>query len=558
MKKIVLFIALIFPVLLTGCIHDCITDPPTEGTTITITADLPGGSANSSGNDADMPDTRVALEQNNLDVDLNWEEGDQLDLCIVYGEAKLKLKQTVAVTPDPGNNKKATFSLTLPGGDYTTFDLYGVYGGEGLDAADPTKAKLTTAANSTSSSLEVLHKNKAIMLKFAKTGISKASPNLVVDFEHMGSLFRILLKNTGSVTWNNITSARLTATTNIPAYPNGGSAIYDLVNGTFSGSQGTSLSFSPISSSNIVSGGILALWAWFPVVKGEGEGADWPALNIKVTVDGSDKTTLTAKTGRKATTGKAYHLYAILNGTILVFANSGSMTVADGKLADTRDGNLYNTVAIGPDGSKQTWMKENLAYLPSVNGKATGSEDPGYETGAFYYVYGYDGTDVNTAKGNLNYQTYGVLYNWYAAVAGELCGEDDPIGVQGICPNGWHLPSDKEWKQLETYLEMPEDQLDITGNRGTNEGDQLKETGTSHWHSSYEGVTNSTGFTALPGGSRNSDDTFNFIRYLGYWWTASDNYFDSWYRFLFYSAGYVGRTTSYKEYGYSVRCVKDA
>ena len=80
-----------------------------------------------------------------------------------------------------------------------------------------------------------------------------------------------------------------------------------------------------------------------------------------------------------------------------------------GTFTDSRDGNEYNWVQIG----NQVWMAENLAYLPSVNMVADGSEDA---AGSYYYVYGYDGTNVTDAKATANYTTYGVLYNWTAAM----------------------------------------------------------------------------------------------------------------------------------------------
>lgn len=93
-----------------------------------------------------------------------------------------------------------------------------------------------------------------------------------------------------------------------------------------------------------------------------------------------------------------------------------------GTFTDSRDGKVYNIVTIG----KQFWMAENLAYLPSVVDPGTGSY-----TEPYYSVYGYNGTDVAAAKATENYQTYGVLYNWPAAMT--------------ACPEGWHLPSDAEW-----------------------------------------------------------------------------------------------------------------
>ena len=140
--------------------------------------------------------------------------------------------------------------------------------------------------------------------------------------------------------------------------------------------------------------------------------------------------------------------------------------IANG-FTDFRDGNHYNVVKI----ANQVWMAENLKYLPSVVGPPTTSY-----TLPYYYVYGYYGTDVNAAKATANYTTYGVLYNWAAALTS--------------CPAGWHLPGTGEWTQLTDYL----------GGLST-AGGKLKETGTAHWASPNTGATNEYGFTALPGSS---------------------------------------------------------
>jgi uncharacterized protein (TIGR02145 family) len=198
-----------------------------------------------------------------------------------------------------------------------------------------------------------------------------------------------------------------------------------------------------------------------------------------------------------------------------------------GTFIDSRDGNEYNWVQIGD----QVWMAENLAYLPSVNMVADGSEDA---AGSYYYVYGYDGTNVAEAKATDNYATYGVLYNWTAAM--------------NACPDGWHLPSDAEWTELTDYL----------GGESV-AGGKLKETGTTHWASPNTGATNETGFTALPGGFRNINGTFNLVGYAGYWWSATeDNATYAWDRVMTYAASSnVNRSSNNKEVGFSVRCVRD-
>ncbi|MCK9256343.1 MAG: PKD domain-containing protein [Bacteroidales bacterium] len=206
-----------------------------------------------------------------------------------------------------------------------------------------------------------------------------------------------------------------------------------------------------------------------------------------------------------------------------------------GTFTDTRDNYTYQTVEIG----SQTWMAENLKYLPSVVGPGAGSYgDP------YYYVYGYDGTDISSAKATENYQTYGVLYNWPAAMQ--------------ACPTGWHLPSDDEWKELEMFLGMSQEQADEWGWRGTDEGGKLKETGITHWNSPNEGATNETGFTALPGGYRSNHGDFSYLGSYGSWWSATEsdsNY--AWVRHLYYNNSDVGRFDLDKDNGYSVRCVRD-
>lgn len=210
-----------------------------------------------------------------------------------------------------------------------------------------------------------------------------------------------------------------------------------------------------------------------------------------------------------------------------------------GTFIDSRDGNEYNWVQIGD----QVWMAENLAYLPRVNMVADGSEDA---AGSYYYVYGYDGTNVADAKATDNYATYGVLYNWTAAMDGEASSTTNPSGIQGVCPAGWHLPSYAEWTELTDYLGE------------TVAGGKLKETGTTHWNSPNTGATNETGFTALPGSYRHPNGPFYYIGYFGYWWSATElNATNAWYRSMFSDLSVVNRSNLVKEFGFSVRCVRD-
>lgn len=211
-----------------------------------------------------------------------------------------------------------------------------------------------------------------------------------------------------------------------------------------------------------------------------------------------------------------------------------------GDITDQRDGNVYKTVNIGG----QVWMAENLKYLPSVSEPSAKST-----TTPYYYVYGYSGTNVNIAKTNTNYSTYGVLYNWPAAMASSASSNTIPSRVQGACPSGWHLPSDAEWTQLVEYLGG----IDVAGGK-------LKEIGTTHWQSPNSGATNETGFTALPGGARFYDGAFDQMSWGGNWWSATekpDYTTSAWFYGLSYYSSEIEKVGGNKELGFSVRCMKD-
>jgi len=203
------------------------------------------------------------------------------------------------------------------------------------------------------------------------------------------------------------------------------------------------------------------------------------------------------------------------------------------------DGNTYSSVKIG----NQCWMAENLKTLPAVTGAEVGSQ-----TTPYYYVNGYSGTNVNEARATANFATYGVLYNWAAVMGGEPSSEANPSGVKGICPEGWHVPSNDEWTELLNFL-----------GGETVAGGKLKETGTTHWFSTHPEATNESGFTALPGESRLDHGIFNAPGFYGYWWSATDV---SAVQDLAYSLNIgchgatVYRYDVDKSNGFSVRCVR--
>lgn len=163
---------------------------------------------------------------------------------------------------------------------------------------------------------------------------------------------------------------------------------------------------------------------------------------------------------------------------LFAFSCKKEKTEDPNTLTDSRDGQKYKIVKIG----NQVWMAENLNYYTP--------------TGSWYY----NNDSISYAK------VYGRQYNWNTMMNGQGQSNAIPSGVQGICPNGWHIPSDAEWQVLVSYLSA----------NGLNAVD-LKERGNLYWKPGYNG-TNSTGFTALPSGYMAGSDS---------WYMGSMAYFHS-------------------------------
>jgi len=170
-------------------------------------------------------------------------------------------------------------------------------------------------------------------------------------------------------------------------------------------------------------------------------------------------------------------------------------------------GKTYKTVVIG----EQCWMKENLS-LETENSNC------------------YDDDPVNC-------ETYGRLYDWNSMMNGSQGSELVPSGVQGICPDGWHIPSYGEWRILVAHVE--------------GDVNKMKESGYKHWYYYYNfKANNRSGFTALPGGGKSSS-YYGLHEAAKFWTSSKDVTFVGLYdeiRYLPYSE---------KEYSFSVRCVKD-
>ena len=195
------------------------------------------------------------------------------------------------------------------------------------------------------------------------------------------------------------------------------------------------------------------------------------------------------------------------------------------------DGNIYNTVQIG----SQCWTQSNLKVSKYRNGDSipTGLSNSAWQntTSGAYSIYNND---------PVNDVVFGKLYNHYAVT-----------DTRGLCPTGWHVPSDWEWTFLENHL-----------GGSIVAGGALKSTSTQPtpggWASPNVGATNSSLFTALPGGLRGDDGGFGFMASHGYWWSSSVlSGSNALYRYLYIPTSSVGRYDFERTFGFSVRCLRD-
>jgi uncharacterized protein (TIGR02145 family) len=252
-----------------------------------------------------------------------------------------------------------------------------------------------------------------------------------------------------------------------------------------------------------------------------------------------------AGTGISSGTSKNQLMY--WNGSAWVTLNPGTngqvLTVSDGDLIwkliegygkpiKDIDGNAYGTVNIG----NQQWMADNLKVTKYNDGTAIPNITDDMQwfqlsTGAWSY---YNNDVTNNTK-------YGKLYNWYAV-------NKTSNSNKNVCPTGWHVPTDAEWTVLTEYL----------GGQSV-AGGKMKEVGTTNWLSPNTEATNTSLFSALPGGGRFNEGIYYYgFGRSGNWWSSSEgDANDAWYRDLHVISGNAYRDVGSKGFGLSVRCIKD-
>lgn len=218
----------------------------------------------------------------------------------------------------------------------------------------------------------------------------------------------------------------------------------------------------------------------------------------------------------------------VLAKLIMLFYSDFAQTVSD------YDGNIYQSIKIG----EQVWMSENLKSLHYSDGKTING------------VWSYNNNKDTVA-------VYGRLYSWEAAMNGADSSESVPSGVQGVCPQMWHLPSLKEWLLLTDHLGGAE----IAGGK-------MKENNLNHWYSPNTGASNESEFSGLPGGYYHIDNNdFQVLGLSGFWWSTTITTIFSLSTSYYESVALGHEITEAVYFGvaklpgnslaYSIRCIKD-
>jgi len=274
-------------------------------------------------------------------------------------------------------------------------------------------------------------------------------------------------------------------------------------------------------------------------------------FNVRIGVMASPGTFSTYVSGLSTST--TYYVRAFASsGPDIYYGEERSFITPDTFLLTVKDidQNIYPTVRIG----NQVWMAANLKvtrYSDGTRLKLVEDKKTWYDFNM--YAQAYCWYDNFEATGFI----YGALYTWPAAMRVTDAISDSSKSIQGVCPDGWHIPSDREWKELEMYLGMSRKERDTTGWRGTVEGGKLKSTGTQYWENPNTGATNESGFNAFAGGWRYGAGYDKDFGRSAIFWTSSMFADNGWIRRLDYNSSEIYRNYTGLYEGHSVRCIKN-
>ena len=379
MKKMVFVLAVVCILLSAGCQKtEEVNDPLAESKTFTVTAVMPVDNG-----------ARIATEQqDDRSIKLMWQEGDWVDLCLVQGSKKIARKVTVKNISD--DRLSAQLDITTPDGWNGEFNLYGIYGGNGLVPSDPIKAVLPSdpwSRTGLSDGECSVENKKDVMLYCKLEHIDPASgSDLLTSFEHIGALFCVLV-NTAKEVSTSVAKAEIKdheATAKIPLYNNvnHGGMRFDLITGTVDNvDEATILNFEG-KDETVAPGVTRVWWGWYPPNPATNT---WP--DLKLTLRTSDEvevisTTYPFKVPLIPKRGKVYYIHAVWDGEKLTFMppiewvdiSGGTFTMGTDENEAGREGNeTQHQVSLSAFrlSAKQITFAQYDAYC-----EATGREKP--------------------------------------------------------------------------------------------------------------------------------------------------------------------------------------
>ncbi len=287
-------------------------------------------------------------------------------------------------------------------------------------------------------------------------------------------------------------------------------------------------------------------WKW-NVVSGA-VGYKWNTSNDYSTATNMGTATSKAETGLFCGTTYNRYVWAYTSCGVSVPVTLTQATVwclwtCGDSITDARDNKRYATVSI----NSKCWMAQNLNYGTKINTTVNQTNNSLPEK----YCIGNNESACST---------YGAHYQWDEMMNYTVASSTNPSGRQGLCPEGWHIPSDAEYCEMETFLDPTVSCASYTYT-GTDAGGQMKTTGTSQWDSPNTGATNASGFSALPAGTLGSNGNWTGVHILTIFWTTNEvvttGDIAAATHELRNDTSQVRRYYHYKSDVMSVRCVRD-
>ena len=222
-----------------------------------------------------------------------------------------------------------------------------------------------------------------------------------------------------------------------------------------------------------------------------------------------------------------YHVRAYATNSAGTGYGQDNSFITDNEYILDIDGNVYVKITIGAE----SWLNKNLKVTRYNDGSPISNITDNSEWGSLSDgAYCWYNNDSSSSK-----DIYGALYNWHA------------VNTRKLCPAGWHVPTVSEWDALINFLK----------GEGM-AGGKLKEIGTTHWTTPNTGATNESGFTALPSGNRYYDGAYYYIGGAGFWWSSTEFLsYNAYSRNIYFYIAGVNRYGSAKNFGLSVRCLRD-